>query len=197
MFTGIVEEIGVVKHVLKKKDLAIFQISVRKIVSQTKLGDSISVDGVCLTVRKKDKNVLIFDAVVETCQRTTLGAMVKGQKVNLEPALKVGDRLGGHFVTGHVDAIGEIKSIFTTNHDVQYEISMPKELRKFIAFKGSICLNGVSLTVGAVKKDSFVVHLIPFTLKETNLGSLKRKDKINIEIDILARYILNKEHYGT
>jgi riboflavin synthase len=195
MFTGIVEEIGVLKSILKKKDLMIFQIGTDKVTA--KLGDSISVDGVCLTVRKKDRKSLTFDAVIETCQRTTLGEMVKDQKVNMERALKVGDRLGGHFVTGHVDAVGQITNIVKTNNNVQYEIAAPKELRKFIAFKGSICLNGVSLTVGAVKKDSFVVHLIPYTLKETNLGSLKRKDKVNIEIDILARYILNKEIYGT
>ena len=191
MFTGIVEDIGIVKRMTRKRNLAVLAIEAKTICRDLKLGDSVAIDGVCLTVAAKDKNILSFDLVAETLKKTTLGQFKFGSKVNLERALKMNDRLSGHFVTGHVDAVSSIKKVIKKENYVELVIGLSKALAKYFVPKGSVCVDGVSLTVGEVRKDSFSVYLIPFTKEVTTLGTKKVGDTVNIETDILAKYILN------
>ncbi|MDP8212693.1 MAG: riboflavin synthase [Candidatus Zapsychrus exili] len=189
MFSGIVEETGVVQSVIHKKNLCVLNIKAKKVFRGTKQGDSISVNGVCLTVVKVKTGVLTFDIMLETMQKTTLGVATKGVKVNLERALRMNDRISGHFVSGHVDNVRKITQIITGENYTEIRISINKELSKYIVQKGSVSLDGVSLTVGDVRKNDFSVYLIPFTLEVTNLGIKKKGDTINIETDILAKYL--------
>lgn len=193
MFTGIVEDIGIVEALLKKENL--YRLSLKSsVVSQgIRLGDSILVDGVCLTLCENKKALLSFDMMKETLDKTALGALKKGSKVNLERALKASGRFGGHLVTGHVDGITQITEIIRRKNYVEFRLSVSPVLKKFIVLKGSVCLNGISLTVGDVLKDSFSVHLIPFTMKITTMAVKRAGDALNIEADILARYILNSK----
>lgn len=193
MFTGIVEEIGIVDSIQSKQNLTLIGVKVKKIAAGVKLGDSIAIDGVCLTIVKKVGKVLYFEAMKETLLATTVGKWRGGTQVNLERALLPTSRFGGHFVTGHVDGLGIVKKIMSEKNFVVIQIQVPSNLKKFIVQKGSITLNGVSLTVGKVLSGKFDVYLIPYTLKETNLGLLKMNDQVNIEVDILARYVLGKK----
>ena len=192
MFTGIVEEIGTINKVQKKTDLSTITVKAKKVLSGARLGDSIAIDGVCLTVVAKTKTTLAFDVMRETLKKSTLGRCKIGSHVNLERALKANDRISGHFVTGHVDAMAEVSKVVTSPNYKEVQIKIPKGLKKFIVTKGSICINGVSLTVGEVKANQFSVYLIPFTEEQTTFGLLKKADRVNIEIDILARYIQNQ-----
>ena len=192
MFNGIVEEIGIVEKVNSKKNLSTFKVRVKKILKGVKPGASIAVDGTCLTVTGIKSNVLTFDVMRESLLKTTLGSLKIKDKVNLERALKANGRIDGHFVTGHVDTVGVIKNKVTKANYTEITISMTKDLAHYIVPKGSICLDGVSLTVGEVKKSTFSTYLIPFTKQVTTLGFKKKGDKVNIETDILAKYILNK-----
>lgn len=192
MFSGIVEEMGVVHGVKKKPNLYTLQIKAGKVARGTKPGDSISVDGVCLTTTAISKNIFSFDIMLETMKKTTLGLVEKGTKVNLERALKMSTRISGHFVSGHVDNMGTVKDIITGENYTEIRITAPKALFEYIVEKGSVTINGVSLTVGVVKSNYFSVYLIPFTLEVTNLGILKKGDNVNLETDILAKYIINK-----
>ncbi len=149
-----------------------------------------SVDGVCLTVTKVDKSVLSFDMMKETLSVTTLGDLKKGVKVNLERALALGGRFSGHLVTGHADGKTKICDIIQLKNYVEFQLTLPSEIKRYIVPKGSICLDGVSLTVGNVSSDRFSIYLIPFTLNATTMSLKKVGDFINIEADILARYIL-------
>ncbi len=191
MFSGIVEEFGSVKEIKKKKNLYTLKIKAKKVVKGTKVGDSICVDGVCLTVTNKKGQTLTFDVMKESLDKTVIQHYKTGTKVNLERSLKVDDRLGGHFVSGHVDCVGVIKKIVTIPNYVEFQISVPKEFRKYIAPKGSVCLDGISLTIGDVRKTDFSIYLIPFTLDVTTFGDKKEKDELNIETDLLAKYLLN------
>ncbi len=192
MFSGIVEEKGVVKNIVHNKNLAVVTIKAKAVTKDTKAGDSIAVDGVCLTVTKKVKDELSFDVMLETLRCTTLGLVKKGSRVNLERALKVNDRISGHFVSGHVDCMANLNKIVLMKNYVELQISIPQGQGIYIVPKGSICVNGVSLTVGEVKKEQFSVYLIPFTLDVTNLGLVKENDKINLETDILAKYLFKQ-----
>src|SRR3989338_5410506 len=192
MFNGIVEEIGIVDALERRRNLSVLKVRARKVLQGTKLGDSIAVEGVCLTVTDKKKNVLGFDMMRETVNKTSLGRLRRGDKVNLERALKTGARVSGHFVTGHIDDVGRVeKKVSEANYE-ELAIRMPKGLGKYIVPKGSVALDGVSLTVGKVGKGRFSVYLIPFTKKVTTLGSKKKGDWVNIETDILAKYVLNR-----
>lgn len=191
MFTGIVEDIGTIESVLKKENLYCLSLRTNKISKGIRLGESISVDGVCLTVTQINKTLLSFDVMKETLDKTTLGRMPKGSRVNLERALKADGRFGGHIVTGHVDGLAAIKNIIRSKNCVEFQLRVPASLKKFIVPKGSICLNGVSLTVGKVQKDHCSVHLIPFTMRETTMSEKKTGHVLNVETDILAKYILN------
>lgn len=192
MFNGIVEEIGIVDALERRKNLSVLKVRARKVLKGTKLGDSIAVDGVCLTVTDKKKNVLAFDMMRETVNKTSLGRLRRGEKVNLERALKAGGRVSGHFVTGHVDNVGRIEGKTTAVNYTELSVRLPRGLGKYIVPKGSVCLDGVSLTVGKVGKKHFSVYLIPFTKQVTTLDAKKKGDPVNIETDILAKYVLNR-----
>ena len=189
MFTGIIEEKGKIKRVEHKKNLIVLEVNVDKVLRGTKIGDSIAVDGVCLTVSGRRNRSFIFDAMQETILKTTLKYLRPGDRVNLERALRVGDRLDGHFVFGHVDGVGTIKKKITRANYVRYDICVDKKLTRYIVPKGSIAVDGISLTVGDVGKHVFSIHIIPHTLKITALGDKGMSDKVNIETDILAKYI--------
>ncbi len=190
MFTGIIQSIGLIKKIESfKKDVQISIVYDPKKINGIKLGDSISVNGICLTVQKKQKNQFIFHVSEETLNRTIV--FKENAIVNLESSLLYNGKMGGHFVTGHIDGIGKISEIKISSQCWIIEIKPPKKLLKFIAEKGSVSINGVSLTVNTIKDDKFKVNIIPFTLKETNLGGLARGSEINIEIDLIARYLEN------
>ena len=190
MFTGIIQSIGVIKKIESlKKDVQISIVYDPKKINDINLGDSISINGICLTVQKKQKNQFIFHVSQETLNRTIV--FKENAMVNLESSLLYNGKVGGHFVTGHIDGIGKISEIKINSQCWIIEIKPPKKLLKFIAEKGSISINGVSLTVNSIKDDKFKVNIIPFTLKETNLGALVKGSEINIEIDLIARYLEN------
>lgn len=189
MFNGIVEETGIVRGVERRKNLSVLKITGCKVLKGTRRGDSIAVNGVCLTVTNAASGVLTFDLMRETLAKTSLGKLKVGAKVNLERALKVGGRLSGHFVTGHVDAVGVVREKITRPNYTELRVGLPRALKRYVVPKGSISLDGVSLTVGEVKNDYFSVYLIPLTLEVTTLGGKQRGDWVNIEIDILARYV--------
>ena len=192
MFSGIIEEIGTVEQVNSKTNLSALKVRAKKILKGIKPGSSIAVDGTCLTVTGIKSNILTFDVMSESLLKTTLGSLKIKAKVNLERALVASGRIDGHFVTGHVDMVGVIKNKVTKANYTEIKVSMTKDLARYIVPKGSICLDGVSLTVGEVKKSYFSTYLIPFTKQVTTLGLKKKGDKVNIETDILAKYILNK-----
>lgn len=157
--------------------------------ARTALGDSISVQGVCLTVTRKEGSRFFADVSRETLAKTTLGKLAPGSSVNLEPALRAGDALGGHMVSGHVDAVGMLVTLAQDARSWRMEFELPAPLIRFVASKGSICLNGVSLTVNQVRDRRFDVNIIPHTLAVTTLGELEAGDGVNVEIDLIARYI--------
>ncbi len=189
MFNGIVEEIGRVETLILRRDLGSLKVQAKKIVKGTKKGDSIAVNGVCLTVTKVDGLYLTFDMMKETLLKTTLGNLKANQEINLERALKVTDRIHGHFVTGHVDDITMIQEKILSANYVELRLGLKKSFSPSIVPKGSVCLDGVSLSIGEVKKRYFSVYLIPFTKQITTLGEKKKGDLINIETDILAKYV--------
>ena len=192
MFTGIIEEMGIVEGISSKKNLSVLKVRVQKVLKGAKKGTSIAVNGVCLTVTDIKKDILEFDIMRETLLKTNLGTLRPKDCVNLERALKANGRIDGHFVSGHVDDMGLIKAKITGENYTELQISTKRNLMKYIAPKGSVCLDGVSLTIGEVRKTYFSIYLIPFTLEVTTLGNMKKGDRINIETDILAKYILNK-----
>ena len=193
MFTGIVEQLGIIKAIDHKKNLIVLKIDAKTLASQIKLGDSVAINGVCLTACQKKGRIVSFDLMKETIEKTSLKEAVPGSKVNLELALRADSRFGGHFVTGHVDELGIIKKIEKAKNWISITVSISKTNQKYIVPKGSVTLDGISLTVGKVGKDSFDVYLIPYTLKVTNLGVKKVGDSVNIETDILAKYILGNK----
>jgi riboflavin synthase len=187
MFSGIIEELGRVKRVFKKGNLATLEISADKVLADTRVGDSVAVCGVCLTVVKVDRTSLSFEVMPETLKTTNLGALCISEKVNLERSLKLGDRLSGHFVTGHVDCMGAIRRKTHSGGNLVFEIAAPVKLLTYCLPKGSVCVDGISLTVMQKRADTFSVYLIPHTLKNTTLGFKGPSDKVNIEFDILAK----------
>ena len=190
MFTGIIEESGIVTNLRPVKNLVTLQVKAKKVTKGLKAGDSVAVNGVCLTATQIKAGTIAFDLMKESLNKTTLGSLKSGDKVNLEQALKFGQRLGGHFVTGHVDDLGVISKKLLRPNYAEYRIKVPKEVLRYIVPKGSVTIDGISLTVGKVAKDHFSVYLIPYTLKVTNLGQKKVADKVNVETDILAKYVL-------
>lgn len=153
------------------------------------LGDSISVQGVCLTVTRQQGTAFHADVSLETLTKTTLGKLVVGSRVNLEPSLRAGDALGGHMVSGHVDAVATLCRVDPEARSRRLQFELPEELKRFVAPKGSICVDGVSLTVNHVDGRRFDVNIIPHTLSVTTLGEKERGDQVNIEIDVVARYL--------
>lgn len=189
MFTGIIKHTGTIK---KNSSGA---LSIYSPTLSPNKSDSIAVDGVCLTVMAKKNYIIEFDVMPETLKCTTFQFLKDGDKVNMETALKLSDFLGGHLVTGHVDCVGEVRKIQIDKNSKIITFSFPKKLAKFIANKGSIAINGVSLTVINASLNLFSVSLVEYTLKHTNLGTLQVSDKVNLEVDIIARYLENLNKY--
>jgi riboflavin synthase len=195
MFTGIVQEIGSIERIEARAGVGAaedrrIEVSFAAIARERlNLGDSICVDGVCLTVAAIGKSSFSADVSGETLRVTTLGAKPVGARVNLEAALRAGDSLGGHWVSGHVDGIAEVLSTANDARSLRVEFAAPKTLARYIARKGSVTLDGVSLTVNEVDGVKFTVNLIPHTLEVTTLGSLGDGSRVNLEIDLLARYV--------
>lgn len=190
MFTGIVEDVGRIEEIDKKAKDVIFVISTGRInVAELEHGESISVNGTCLTVISLGTGVFQVNASHETLGRTNLSKAVVGSRVNLERALKVGDRLGGHIVNGHVDGLGEISSIEQRGESKEIWVKLPPQLSRYAVEKGSIAIDGVSLTVNRVDGDKFSVNIIPYTQEATILGEMRIGDPVNIECDIIAKYV--------
>ncbi len=195
MFTGIVEGLGkIVKFDKKTKNrsAAKMKISLGKLANGLKVGDSVAINGVCLTAVSIARNIAEFEMVGETIKKTNLGSLESGDKVNIECSLKVGDRIEGHFVLGHIDCVGIITKLEKQSDQIKIWIELPKELSKYVTQKGSITIDGISLTVVDKLKNKFSVSIIPHTMKTTNLISKKIGDKVNIETDILGKYILSE-----
>lgn len=191
MFTGIVEDTGQIISFTPQGHGYKIRISFNKAFNDLKVSDSIAVDGVCLTVTKRGGNTFEADVSKETVSRTAFKYFKAGVKVNLERAMSHESRFGGHIVLGHVDAIGKIVSIKGDTLNTILTVEFPPELKKYIAHKGSISINGISLTVASIYENSFDVALIPLTLKETSLAYKKAGSPINIEVDVISRYIEN------
>ena len=196
MFTGIIEGLGNIISFDKKtnnRSAAKMKINIGKIAKGLKIGDSVAINGVCLTAVGISKGITEFEMVGETIKKTNLGSLERGDKVNIERSLKIGERLEGHFVLGHVDGIGIISKIEKQSNQIQIWIKLPKELSKHVIKKGSITVDGISLTVVDVLKNQFSVSIIPHTMQITNLNYKKVGDKVNIETDILGKYILSED----
>ncbi|HAJ56950.1 MAG TPA: riboflavin synthase [Candidatus Omnitrophica bacterium] len=187
MFTGIIEEVGRVSLFRKQGRCFRLGIDAEKALEATKIGDSISVSGVCLTVVAIEKGRLYFDVMPETTGLTTLKNICVGTRVNLERALKVGDRLGGHFVLGHADCCGVIRSKKISRGNLEFSIGVPAKFLKYITHKGSVAVDGISLTIADVRGASFSVCIIPLTARVTTLGFKHAGDKVNVELDMLAK----------
>ena len=196
MFTGIIGQIGIIKAIRHPKNLIVLDVDAGVLAKSVKLGDSVAVNGVCLTATAKKGRVVSFDLMKETIVQTSLKSAGVGGGVNLELALKANSRFGGHFVTGHVDEMGTIKSIERDKNWVAFTIAASKAVLRYIVPKGSVAVDGVSLTVGKVGKADFSVYLIPYTLKATNLSARNSGDLVNIETDILAKYVLAEAQTG-
>ncbi len=191
MFTGIIEEIGqiaAISHIPGGKRL---NIRAKIITEDTNIGDSIAVNGVCLTVTQLANDNFWVEAVGETLKKTTIDLLIKGSAVNLERALQLQDRLGGHLVQGHINAIARINNITKLGDNYLLEFIIPETIRRYIIDEGSVAVDGISLTVAAIKGLTIAVSVIPHTWKNTTLGYKKTGDKINIETDVLAKYIEN------
>jgi len=190
MFTGIVQAVGEVRAVTPRGGDVEFVFAVGTLdLNGVAIGDSISVSGCCLTVTRLTGDSFAADASLETLQVTTLGRWQMGQRVNLEKALRAGDPLGGHYVTGHVDGIATVVGTAADARSLRMEFEVPAPLARYIARKGSVCIDGASLTVNDVAKNRFGVNLIPHTLEVTTLGGCPAGTQVNVEVDIIARYL--------
>lgn len=188
MFTGLVETVGIVRQATGSSPRRV-TISSSIATAEVAIGDSVAIDGCCLTVVAKSGDTLSFEAATETLERTTLGKLDKGAKVNLERALRLGDRLGGHLVSGHVDGLGKLVAKEMRGSALYLGVEAPEDVAHLIASQGSITIAGVSLTVTSVEGRVFYVGLIPHTLEVTTLGERERGDLVNLEVDLIARYL--------
>ena len=187
MFTGLIESVGTVKVLDPRGNDAARRVVEAPFAAELALGESVAVNGCCLTVTGRDEG-LSFDLLVETLRRTNLGDLRPGSRVNLERALRADGRFGGHFVQGHVDTTAEVLAAEARGSDRNIEIAIPEGGARYLIEKGSIAVNGVSLTVASLAQNSFGLWIIPHTLQETNLGDLKAGDRVNLEYDMLAKY---------
>ena len=189
MFTGIIEELGIVTSLIRGSQSGKLTISVSKSFAGTEAGESIAVNGVCLTATGIRRNFIEFDISAETLKRSGLQDLKIGDKVNLERALLVSGRFGGHLVSGHVDGVGEIRKRVDSGKDFELHISIPSELLHYLVPKGSIALDGVSLTIADMRNALVVVSVIPHTAETTTLGEKNVGDRVNVEVDVLSKYI--------
>jgi riboflavin synthase len=189
MFTGIVEETGTVQHLSIASQGATLAIAGASIIPGMKPGDSVAVNGVCLTVTECDSGMFSCDLSAETLERTTLCCLTPGLAVNLERPLALGDRLGGHFVMGHVDAVGSLISSKPSGEGSIMVFGYPAELERYLVYKGSVAIDGISLTIASLRQRCFSVAIIPHTLDATNLRDLRPGASVNLEVDLLGKYL--------
>jgi riboflavin synthase len=189
MFTGIIEEVGKVKSLQISRRTVAIEIETARLLEGLQQGDSIAVNGTCLTVRTKRRQSFLAEISQETLARTNLGQLQPGNRVNLERPLLPTTRLGGHFVQGHIDNVGKVLTIESANGFAFYRFSLPFPIKPYVVEKGSIAVDGISLTVSKMDSDSFQVAIIPHTLENTNLGERRIGDLVNLECDVLAKYV--------
>ncbi len=189
MFTGLIEDRGRVTSHERRGQAGLLRVETSLPLHEIAIGDSVAVNGACLTVIAKDGRVLTFDVSPESLAATTLGGLRSGNAVNLERALRLGDRMGGHIVTGHVDCIGRLDRVSEQSGNRVMEFSLPVESARYLVSKGSVTINGISLTVNGVTRTSFSVNIIPQTQTVTTLATIAIGDRVNIETDIIAKYV--------
>jgi riboflavin synthase len=189
MFTGLIEEVGKLVAVRSSSRGTQLQIAAPRIAKKTRAGDSIAVNGCCLTLTSRRGNELVFDLLQETIARTNLKNLRRGHRINLERALAANERFGGHFVQGHIDCVSPVIAHQKSGADFRLEIELPEAFAHYVANKGSIAINGISLTVAEVLSKSFVTWIIPYTKTNTNLDGVRAGDLMNLEFDILAKYV--------
>jgi riboflavin synthase len=188
VFTGLVEEVGRVIG-LEAGEMFRLMVSASRVLEDTRIGDSLSVNGVCLTVNELDRGTLIFHAMPETLRRTALGDLTEGSLVNLERAMSLERRFGGHIVQGHVDSVGEVVGVAPVGESQIWEFEAPEGVLRYTVEKGSVSVDGISLTVVSVRDGSFTVSILPQTRENTNLGRLQPGSRVNLEADIIAKYV--------
>jgi riboflavin synthase len=188
VFTGLVEEVGRVSR-LEEGEMLRLSISAQKAAEDTREGDSVSVNGVCLTVGETGGRTLTFYAMPETLRRTALGSLAEGSAVNLERAMAAGSRFGGHIVQGHVDGVGEVLGIRPEGEVEIWEFAAPESVLRYAVEKGSVCVDGISLTLVSVEEGSFTVSILPQTRANTNLAGLGEGDRVNLEADVIGKYV--------
>ncbi len=189
MFTGIVEEVGTIKNIKRGQHSAILTIQAKTVLEETRLGDSIAVNGICLTVTRLFPDGFSADVMHETLNRSSLARLTEGSMVNLERAMAANGRFGGHIVAGHVDGVGHIANIRKDDTAVWYTVHAGPEILRYVVEKGSVTIDGISLTVAAVDGDGFSVSTIPHTVAQTNLNQRRRGDSVNLETDVVGKYI--------
>jgi riboflavin synthase len=188
VFTGLVEEVGRVVG-LEAGGMFRLRVSASRVLEDTRVGDSLSVNGVCLTVNELDRGTLIFHAMPETLRRTALGDLTEGSLVNLERAMSLERRFGGHIVQGHVDSVGEVVGVTSVGESQIWEFKAPAAVLRYTVEKGSVSVDGISLTVVSVRDGSFTISILPQTRTNTNLGSLQPGSRVNLEADVIAKYV--------
>jgi riboflavin synthase len=196
MFTGLIQEVGTIEAVTANAEGKEFLIRAPGLIRDIAVDDSVATNGVCLTATRTLGDRFRVQAIHLTLEKTSLGALGPGDKVNLELSLRPGDRLGGHFVQGHVNALGKIRKIEMTGDNWEIEVSFPPKLHKYLISEGSIALDGVSLTIARLAETAFTVAIIPHTLEKTSLSTKRVGDVLNIEVDMIAKYIENFLRFG-
>jgi riboflavin synthase len=191
MFTGIIQTTGLIKDIEKTKQGLTLQVQTNNLIKKLKIGSSVAIDGTCFTIIKLKKNIFFIHAMPETIKKTIVSYYKEGNVVNIEKPLTLSSPIDGHFVLGHIDFTGKIKKIINKKGDTIFEISFPHSYSKYLAEKGSVTINGISLTISGKNSQTFTVNIIPYTMEITNLKYLNEKDLVNIEIDTLARYIIS------
>ena len=189
VFTGIVRELGVVVEAEEAGGGRALVVRAPETAGRTRIGDSVAIDGCCLTATDVDARAVSFHAVPETIARTTLGDLERDDEVNIEPAIRAGEELGGHYVQGHVDAVGRIQSVEAEGEGLRVFVEAPEDVLRYCVEKGSITVDGVSLTVAELAADAFAVALVPHTLTATTLSDLEPGQAVNLEVDVLAKYV--------
>jgi riboflavin synthase len=189
MFTGLVEDIGRVDSFHRRGEAGLLTVETALPTGDIAIGDSVAVNGACLTVTARSDRTLTFDVSPESISRTTIGTLRSGNKVNLERALRLGDRLGGHIVSGHIDCAGNLIRIESSSGNNQLQFTLPPEHARYLVEKGSVTIDGISLTVNSVSPDGFSVNIIPHTYSSTTLAYLRTGDRVNIETDIIGKYV--------
>lgn len=189
MFTGIVRELGAVVSAEDVADGRTLVLRAPETAALTRVGDSVAVNGCCLTATEANEALLTFHAVPETLSRTTLGDLAPADRVNVEPALRAGDPLGGHYVQGHVDAVGRVQSVEAEGEGLRVFVEAPDVVVRYCVVKGSVTVDGVSLTVAELVDDAFAVALVPHTIEATTLSTLRPGQRVNVEADVLAKYL--------